>query len=215
MEMENELENKAGATALISSRRQFIRAAAITGGAGLLAAGPLPIAAQQSARKAPLLVLPAATAEVTPFTVHVPEAALNDLKRRLGSTRWPERETVGDWSQGVPLEKARALIVYWRDKYDVRRFETRVNAFPQYRTRIDGLGIHFIHVRSPNPNALPIILTHGWPGSFVEFMEIIGPLSDPARFGGRAEDAFDVVVPSLPGFAFSDKPTEAGWDLNR
>src|SRR4029077_20993395 len=159
--------------------------------------------------------LPKASDAVEPFSFSVPQSAIDDLKRRLGSTRWPERETVGDWSQGVPLEKARALIGYWSDRYDVRRFEARVNAFPQYRTRIDGIGIHFIHVRSPNPDALPIIITHGWPGSFVEFMEIIRPLSDPARFGGRAEDAFHVVVPSLPGFAFSDKPTETGWDPNR
>ncbi len=113
------------------------------------------------------------------------------------------------------MEKARALIAYWRDGYDVRKFEARVNAFPQYRTSIDGLGVHFIHVQSPHRDALPIIITHGWPGSFVEFMEIIRPLSDPTRFGGRAENAFHVVVPSLPGFAFSDKPTETGWDLNR
>jgi pimeloyl-ACP methyl ester carboxylesterase len=133
----------------------------------------------------------------------------------LASTRWPERETVRDWSQGVPLQKAQALIAYWRDKHDWHRFEARLNAFPQYRTQIDGLGIHFIHVRSPHRNALPIILTHGWPGSVVEFMEIIGPLSDPTRYGGREEDAFHVVVPSLPGFAFSDKPVETGWDVNR
>src|SRR5579863_3158111 len=215
MAMENQLENKAGSTAPFSSRRQFIRAAAITGGAGLLAAGPLPIEAQQSAEKAPLLDLPAATAEVTPFAVHVPEPAINDLKRRLASTRWPERETVSDWSEGVPLQKARALVAYWRDKYDWRRFEARINAFPQYRTQIDGIAIHFIHMRSPQQNALPIILTHGWPGSVVEFMEVIGPLSDPTRYGGRAEDAFHVVVPSLPGFAFSDKPVETGWDVNR
>lgn len=152
---------------------------------------------------------------VEPFSASVPQGAIDDLKHRLESTRWPERETVDDWSQGVPLQKARALIDYWRNKYEWRRFENRVNAFPQYRTQIDGLGVHFIHVQSPHPNALPIILTHGWPGSFVEFMEIIGPLSDPTRFGGRAEDAFHVVVPSLPGFAFSDKPTEAGWNVDR
>jgi pimeloyl-ACP methyl ester carboxylesterase len=197
------------------NRRRFIHTAAITGGTGLLAAEPVPISAQESAKKASPLVLPAATKEVTPFKVHVPKAALDDLKRRLASTRWPERETVGDWSQGVPLQNAQALIAYWGDKYDWRRFEARLNAFPQYRTQIDGLGIHFIHVRSPHRNALPIILTHGWPGSVVEFMEIIGPLSDPTRYGGLAEDAFHVVVPSLPGFAFSDKPMETGWDVNR
>ena len=152
---------------------------------------------------------------VEPFRVSVSQAAIDDLRRRLTATRWPDRETVGDWSQGVPLEKAHALVAYWRDKYDWHRFEARANTFPQFRTRIDGLGIHFLHVRSQHPKALPIILTHGWPGSFVEFMEIIGPLSDPTRFGGRAEDAFHVVVPSLPGFAFSDKPTETGWDVER
>jgi pimeloyl-ACP methyl ester carboxylesterase len=215
MQMKNDLESRTGAPAPLGSRRQFIRTASITGGAGLLSAGPAPLSAQESAKNASLLVLPAATKDVTPFTVHVPRAALDDLKRRLASTRWPERETVGDWSQGVPLQKAQALIAYWGDKYDWRRFEARLNAFPQYRTQIDGLGIHFIHVRSPYRNALPIILTHGWPGSVVEFMEIIGPLSDPTRYGGRAEDAFHVVVPSLPGFAFSDKPIETGWDVNR
>ncbi len=152
---------------------------------------------------------------VEPFRVSVSQAAIDDLRRRLTATRWPDRETVGDWSQGVPLDKAHALVAYWRDKYDWRRFEARANTFPQFRTRIDVLGIHFLHVRSQHPKALPIILTHGWPGSFVEFMEIIGPLSDPTRFGGRAEDAFHVVVPSLPGFAFSDKPTETGWDVER
>jgi epoxide hydrolase len=152
---------------------------------------------------------------IVPFRVSVSQAAIDDLRRRLTATRWPDRETVGDWSQGVPLDTARALVAYWRDKYDWRRFEARANTFPQFRTRIDGLGIHFLHVRSQHPRALPIILTHGWPGSFVEFMEIIGPLSDPTRFGGRAEDAFHVVVPSLPGFAFSDKPTETGWNVER
>lgn len=152
---------------------------------------------------------------IEPFSARVPDSAIDDLKQRLRSTRWPNRETVDDWSQGVPLEKAEALIGYWRDKYDWRLFEARINTFPHYRTLLDGLGIHFFHVRSYHPNALPIVLTHGWPGSFVEFMEIIRPLSDPTSFGGRAEDAFHVVVPSLPGFAFSDKPTDAGWDVNR
>src|SRR3989441_4632659 len=214
MHMKDELENGTGEPAPLSSRRQFIRTAAAAGGASILSAG-VQISAHGSATKAAQVVLPAATKDVTPFKVHVQKAALDDLKRRLASTRWPERETVGDWSQGVPLQKAQALIAYWRDKYDWRRFEARLNAFPQYRTQIDGLGIHFIHVRSPHGNALPIILTHGWPGSLVEFMEIIGPLSDPTRYGGQAEDAFHVVVPSLPGFAFSDKPVETGWGVNK
>src|SRR6202045_1681046 len=213
--MKDGLEHRAEIEEPVSSRRKFMRTAAVTAGPAALLEGLDPIRAQESGRNAPLLVLPAATKDVTPFKVHVPQAALDDLKRRLAATRWPERETVGDWSQGVPLQKAQALVAYWRDKYDWRRFEARINAFPQYRTQIDGLGIHFIHVRSPQQNALPIILTHGWPGSVVEFMEVIGPLSDPTRPGGRAEDAFDVVVPSLPGFGFSDQPVETGWDVTR
>src|SRR5258708_9168713 len=168
----------------LTSRRKFIRAAIATGGAGMLSAELGVLSARGNADTAAQIVLPAATKGVTPFQVDVPQAALDDLKRRLASTRWPERETVGDWSEGVPLQKAQALVAYWRDKYDWRRFEARINAFPQYRTQIDGIGIHFIHVRSPQQNALPIILTHGWPGSVVEFMEVIGPLSDPACYGG-------------------------------
>jgi len=194
-------------------RRTVLKAAASLGALGGLGAI---LTDQLEARAAPAgHILPPASEALTPFQASFPQDAPRDLKRRLSMTRWPERETVGDWSQGVPLEKAQALIAYWRDKYDLRRFEARINAFLQYRTRIDGLGIHFFHVRSPHPNALPIILTHGWPGSFVEFMEIMRPLSDPTRYGGRAEDAFHVVVPSLPGFAFSDKPTETGWDVDR
>jgi pimeloyl-ACP methyl ester carboxylesterase len=196
------------------SRRMLVRSAVATG-AGLLSAGVVSTGARGSADEPAQIMLPTATQDVAPFKVHAPQAALDDLKRRLARTRWPNKETVEDWSQGVPLQKAEELIAYWRDKYDWRRFEARLNAFPQYRTQIDGLGIHFIHVRSPHRDALPIILTHGWPGSVVEFMEIIGPLSDPTRYGGAAEDAFHVVTPSLPGFAFSDKPVETGWDVNR
>src|SRR5258708_10809957 len=214
MHVQDDVENRTGEPASLNSRRQFIRMAAAAGGASILSAG-VQLSAHRSATKATQIVLPAATKDVTPFKVHVPQAAVDDRKRRLASTRWPEREPVGDWSQGVPLQKAQALVAYWRDKYEWRHFEARMNAFPQYRTQIDGVGIHFIHMRSPQQNALPIILTHGWPGSVVEFMEVIGPLSDPTRYGGRAEDAFHVVVPSLPGFACSDKRFEAGWDLNR
>src|SRR6202051_3752536 len=185
IKMKGDLENRTGAPTSLSSRRRFMRTAAITGGTGLLAAGPVSVSAQESGKNASPPALPAATKDVTPFKVHVPQSALDDLKRRLASTRWPERETVGDWSQGVPLQKAQALVAYWRDKYDWRRFEARINAFSQYRTQIDGVGIHFIHVRSPQQNALPIILTHGWPGSVVEFTEVIGPLSDPTSYGGR------------------------------
>src|SRR6185312_13306128 len=183
----------------VTSRRKFIRAAIATGGAGMLSMELGVLSAQGNADTATQIMLPEATKDVTPFKVSVPQSAIDDLKRRLASTRWQERETVGDWSQGVPLQKAQALVAYWRDKYDWRRFEARLNTFPQYRTQIDGVGIHFIHVRSPQQNALPIILTHGWPGSVVEFMEVIGPLSDPTRFGGGVGEAVDVFVPPLPG----------------
>lgn len=158
---------------------------------------------------------PPATKDITPFKVSVPRSAIDDLKHRLKNTRWPEKETVSDWSQGVPLHKAKALIAYWADKYDWRKFEKRINAYPQFRTEIDGLGIHFIHVRSKHENALPIILTHGWPGSVVEFLKVIEPLTNPTEHGGKAEDAFHVVIPSQPGFGFSDKPQAEGWTVVR
>src|SRR5260370_2164624 len=128
-------------------------------------------------------------------------------------TRWPNKETVGDWSQGVPLQKMKALADYWRTTYDMRRLERRLNAVPQFRTQIDGLGIHFLHVKSKHSNALPIIMTHGWPGSVVEFLKVLGPLTDPTAHGGKADDAFHVVAPSLPGYGFSDKPTARGWGI--
>jgi pimeloyl-ACP methyl ester carboxylesterase len=141
----------------------------------------------------------------------VPQVAIDDLKLRLSMTRLPEQATVPDWSQGVPLAKAQALIAHWRDRYDWRAFERRINAIPQFRTEIDGLGIHFLHIRSKHENALPIILTHGWPGSFVEFLDVIGPLTDPEAHGGKAEDAFHVVIPSQPGFGFpTSRPAPAG-----
>jgi pimeloyl-ACP methyl ester carboxylesterase len=171
--------------------------------------------AVRSAGHAQGLALPAATEAVIPFRVAVPQVALDDLKLRLKLVRLPDRETVRDWSQGVPLAQTNALIAYWRDRYDWRRFERRINAFPQFRTEIDGLGIHFIQVRSRHADALPIILTHGWPGSVVEFLKVIGPLTDPTAHGGRPEDAFDVVIPSQPGFGFSDKPRGTGWDVVR
>jgi pimeloyl-ACP methyl ester carboxylesterase len=149
------------------------------------------------------------------FRVAIPQDAIEDLRRRLAEARWPDRETVDDWSQGVPLSRAQNLLERWRDGYDWRSFETRINSFPQFRTRIDGLGIHFLHVRSAHANALPILLTHGWPGSVVEFLKAIGPLVDPEAHGGLAQDAFHVVVPSLPGHGFSDRPTETGWDRFR
>ena len=152
---------------------------------------------------------------VRPFTVSIPDAEIEDLKQRLARTRWPAQETVADWSQGVRLDHAKSLIDYWARKYDWRRFESELNRFPQFLTAIDGLDIHFIHVRSKHPNTMPLILTHGWPGSIVEFLKVIGPLTDPVAFGGNADDAFDVVIPSLPGFGFSQKPAETGWSVSR
>ncbi len=157
----------------------------------------------------------AATAAIRPFHVNVPEQALVDLRQRIGATRWPDRETVPDRSQGAQLEKLQALVHYWGTGYDWRKAEAKLNALPQFMTNIDGIDIHFIYVRSRHQNALPAIITHGWPGSVFELIKIIGPLTDPTAFGGRAEDAFDVVIPSLPGYGFSARPTETGWGPDR
>jgi pimeloyl-ACP methyl ester carboxylesterase len=152
---------------------------------------------------------------VTPFRLDIPEPVLADLRERLRRTRWPEKETVGDWSQGVPLGYLRELCRYWAEEYDWRATERRLNALPQFRTSLDGLGIHFLHVRSPHEDAMPIVLTHGWPGSVVEFLKVIGPLTDPTAYGSDARDAFHVVCPSLPGYGFSDKPDHRGWGVER
>jgi pimeloyl-ACP methyl ester carboxylesterase len=148
---------------------------------------------------------------IRPFTVQIPEEDLADLRRRIAATRWPESETVEDASQGVQLATTQALARYWGNDYDMGRIQARLNAFPQFMTEIDGLDIHFIHVRSPHENALPMIITHGWPGSIVEMLNVVGPLTDPPAYGGKAEDAFDVVIPSMPGYGFSGKPTTTGW----
>lgn len=158
---------------------------------------------------------PAAPTDVRPFRVAVPEAELDDLRERLARTRWPDRETVADWSQGVRLDNARSLVAAWQHEYDWRRFESAINAFPQFLTSIDGLDIHVVHVRSKNPGALPLLLTHGWPSTVADFLSLIGPLTDPVAFGGDVADSFDVVIPSLPGFGFSGKPTEPGWNASR
>jgi epoxide hydrolase len=150
-----------------------------------------------------------------PFQIEIPEPDLRDLRERLARTRWPESETVGDWSQGVPLVYLKELCDYWAEQYDWRATESRLNALPQFRTVIDGLGIHFLHVRSPHPEALPLVITHGWPGSIVEFLKVIGPLTDPAAHGGDPADAFHVVCPSLPGYGFSDQPNRPGWDIQQ
>jgi pimeloyl-ACP methyl ester carboxylesterase len=149
---------------------------------------------------------------IRPFAIHVPQAALVDLRRRIAATRWPDQETVSDQSQGSQLAKLQALVRYWGTNYDWRKVEAKLNALPQFVTTIDGVDIHFIHVRSRHPNALPVIITHGWPGSVVEQLKIIGPLTDPTAHGGVAQDAFDVVIPSVPGYGFSGKPTGTGWD---
>ena len=149
------------------------------------------------------------------YKVDVPDAELDDLRDRLRRTRWPEKETVDDWSQGIPLAYVQELCAYWAESYDWRTREARLNSFPQLRTEIDGLGIHLLHVRSPHDDALPLVLTHGWPGSVVEFLDVIGPLTDPTAHGGDAADAFHVVCPSLPGYGFSDRPTSPGWNVER
>jgi pimeloyl-ACP methyl ester carboxylesterase len=153
--------------------------------------------------------------EVEPFRIDVPDPDLADLRDRLARTRWPEAETVDDWSQGIPLAYVQDLCRYWATDYDWRARERYLNGFPQFRTTIDGLGIHFLHVRSPEPDALPLVLTHGWPGSVVEFHKVIGPLTDPVAHGGSAADAFHVVCPSLPGYGFSDRPSASGWKVPR
>jgi pimeloyl-ACP methyl ester carboxylesterase len=153
--------------------------------------------------------------EVREFTIDIPDEQIEDLRRRIEAVRWPGKETVQDASQGVQLATARELLRYWGGDYDMRRLEDRLNAFPQFMTEIDGLDIHFIHVKSPHENALPLIITHGWPGSVVEMLEVIGPLTDPTAHGGTADDAFDLVVPSLPGYGFSAEPASVGWDPGR
>src|SRR5688500_16306322 len=152
---------------------------------------------------------------IRPFSFSIPEEALVDLRRRISATRWPEKETVGDSSQGVPLATMRSLATYWANDYDWRRAEAKLNALPQFITSIDGLDIHFVHVRSKHPNALPLVINHGWPGSVLEQTKLIGLLTDPTAHGGKAEDAFDVVIPSMPGYGFSGKPTSTGWGPER
>jgi pimeloyl-ACP methyl ester carboxylesterase len=185
---------------LSSARRNFLATAAAVGAVSLLPGA-----------------LFAATADnaIRPFRAHVPEADIADLRRRLAATRWPDRETVNDQSQGVQLAKLQPLVRYWQKDYDWRKAEAKLNAWPQFITNIDGVDIHFIHVRSRHPNALPLLVTHGWPGSIFEFLKVIGPLTDPTAWGGRPEDAFDLVIPSIPGYGFSGKPTGTGWDPDR
>ncbi|MDX2381075.1 MAG: alpha/beta fold hydrolase [Acidimicrobiia bacterium] len=153
--------------------------------------------------------------EIAPFRSEVPDAVLDDLRQRLHNTRWPEAELVDDWTQGIPLSYVQEVCRYWADDYDWRSREQALNRFDHFTTEIDGIDLHFVHARSPHPNALPLLLTHGWPGSIVEFHKVIEPLVDPPAFGGDAADAFHVIAPSLPGFGFSGKPTETGWGVDK
>ena len=157
----------------------------------------------------------ATTGEIRPFLIEIPPAELDDLHDRLGRTRWPSELTNIGWSRGVPVDYLRGLVEHWRSDYDWRAHEARLNRFPQFTTEINGQTIHFLHVQSPESNATPLMLIHGWPGSFVEFVELIGPLTDPAAHGGDPADAFHVVIPSVPGFAFSTPLSEAGWTHGR
>ena len=174
-----------------------------------------PAAAPGSATTLEASLIEPTDESIRPFEFHATDEDLADLKRRIVATRWPERETVADDSQGVQLATAQKLADYWANDYDWRKCEARLNALPNFVTNIDGLDIHFIHVRSRHENALPIIVTHGWPGSIVEQLKIIGPLTDPTDHGGTAADAFDVVIPSIPGYGFSAKPTASGWNPPR
>ena len=188
------------ATARAPTRREFLAATAAAGAIALLP-GTFGVAM--------------ASGDVRPFTVNIPQADLDELRLRLKMTRWPDKETVNDQSQGIQLEKLQPLVAYWGSGYDWRKAEAKLNALPQFITTIDGVDIHFIHVRSKQANAMPAIITHGWPGSVFEMLKAIGPLTDPTAYGGRAEDAFDLVIPSMPGFGFSGKPTETGWGPDR
>lgn len=153
--------------------------------------------------------------EIRSFKIEIPEAEIEDLRRRLASTRWPEKELVDDWSQGIPLSYVQEVCAYWGEKYDWRSREALLNQWPQFMTEIDGIDIHFIHLRSKHEDAMPLVITHGWPGSVVEFQKVIGPLTDPTAHGGDASDAFHVVCPSLPGYGFSGKPTKTGTSVDK
>lgn len=186
---------------LSTPTRRSVLVAAAAGAAGLLITYPGTAAAEGDA--------------IRPFHVNIPEEELSDLRRRIAATRWPDKETVGDRAQGVQLGKLQELVRYWGTGYDWRKVEAKLNALPQFVTEIDGLDIHFIHVRSRHPNALPVVITHGWPGSIIEQLKIIGPLTEPTAHGGSADDAFDVIIPSMPGYGFSAKPTGTGWAPDR
>jgi pimeloyl-ACP methyl ester carboxylesterase len=206
-------------------RRRFLRNAAMTVVAaefGMIGAGdaqceeePSDLKGEQTMSQVNVVQPGSAPQAVRPFRANVPEANLVDLRRRLTATRWPSKELVADRSQGVQLAAIRALTRYWATDHDWRKTEAKLNALPQFTTEIDGLAVHFIHVKSRYENALPVIITHGWPGSVIELLEVVGPLTDPTAHGGRGGDAFDVVLPSLPGYGFSAEPAGVGWDPGR
>jgi len=210
---------------VLTESLQFIRRSflPVVRGAGCLALGVLAVPALAAGPAAGHVreAIPANSSSahnegtIRPFRISIPESQLIDLRERVRATRWPDMETVPDQSQGVQLAKIQALVHYWGTDYDWRKVEARLNALPQFVTQIDGLDIHFIHVRSRHPNALPLLITHGWPGSVLELEKAIGPLTDPTAHGGSAEDAFDVVIPSMPGYGFSERPTGPGWNPER
>jgi pimeloyl-ACP methyl ester carboxylesterase len=198
---------------LSHGRRSFLANAAAASAIGIL---PVKLLADATAKNVNAMnPQPNDDKLIRPFRVHVADEAIADLRRRIAATRWPPRETVNDRSQGAQLAKIQPLVRYWGIEYDWRKVEAQLNALPQFMTRIDGLDIHFIHVRSRHPNALPMIVTHGWPGSVLELVKVIGPLTDPTAHGGRPEDAFDLILPSMPGFGFSGKPQDTGWGPDR
>src|SRR5450432_2441205 len=206
---EPHIAHGASGAGLNHSRRNFLAASAAAGTVGLFRLAAPGYAEASGAAEPP--ALPPAGSDGRPFRVDVPEKDLVDLRRRIAATRWPGRETLADQSQGVQLATMQKLAHYWANDYDWRKVEARLNALPQFITTIDGLEIHYILVRSKHANALPVIITHGWPGSVIEQLKVIGPLTDPTAYGGKAEDSFDVVIPSLPGYGFSSKPTAPGW----
>jgi Epoxide hydrolase N terminus len=194
---------------LVSLRHALLVTSASVATLGLaIHAGP---SLAQTVATAASASIAAQDSTIRQFRIDIPEAALADLRRRIAATRWPDRETVSDQSQGVQLAKLQDLVCYWGTDYDWRKAEARLNALPQFITTIDGVDIQFTHVRSPHPSAMPLIMTHGWPGSALELLKVVGPLTDPTAHGGRAEDAFDLVLPTYPGYGFSGKPTEA-WN---
>ena len=200
------------AVSFAPARRRLLATSAAAGAFGLLLHASLSYSQTVPAADAQASVIAVAEDNaIRPFHNNIPEEAL-DLRRRIAATRWPDKETVSDQSQGVQLATMHKLAHYWATDYDWRKVEARLNALPQFVTTIDGLDIDFIHVRSKQANALPVIVTHWWPGSIIEQLKIIGPLTDPTTYGGKAEDAFDVVIPSLPDYGYSGKPTATGWD---